>query len=79
MIFGNYSAPPWADGQNSAKAGLRRRALDGGDKRLKDIGSLFVHGRTIGSDDAVGLAAFGCTKTARDFLLHLWHTHGVGA
>ena len=44
--------------------------MDGRDKRLKDIGSLFVHGRTTGANDAVGFGAFWRTIAARDFLLH---------
>lgn len=51
--------------------------MECGNKGVKDIGSLFVHGRAIGADDAVGLGTFGCPKAARDFLFHLWHTHGL--
>ena len=49
---------------DSAEAGLRRCTLEGGDKCLKDIGPLLVHGRAIRSDDAVGLRSLQRTKAA---------------
>ena len=54
-----------------------RRTLEGGDKGVKNVRPLLVHGRGTGADDAVSLRSWQRAKAARDFLLDLGHSDGL--